>query len=99
GGIASVAIPGVAGPLLGGFLVGGTFVVVTAFGLQAARALAGDSPRRVIAVMTAIFGIGQILGPFVAGYLADWTGNFWIASLAGATALVLAAVVAPQRDA
>ncbi len=92
--LASVTISAPAGPLLGGVLLGGTFVACTAFGLQAARRLAGPSPRRVFAIMTASFGLGQILGPIAAGVVADRTGDFVLASFLAAAALMLAAAFA-----
>jgi MFS family permease len=74
-------------------LLGGTFIMVTAYGLQVGRQLAIQSPRRALALMTAGFGVGQILGPVVAGYLADWTGSYTWASLAAAAGLVASSAI------
>jgi predicted MFS family arabinose efflux permease len=91
--VASVAAGGYVGPLIGGILLGGTFIPVTAMGLKLGRSLAGSAPRRVLAWMTAAFGLGQILGPIAAAFVAARTGSFVAPSLMAAAALVAAAVI------
>jgi predicted MFS family arabinose efflux permease len=77
-------------------LVGGTFMGLTALGLIAAHEGDGD-PRRRIAVMTAAFGLGQILGPAFAGYAFDLLGSFALPSMAATLALVLSAILVLPR--
>ncbi|RUW43518.1 YbfB/YjiJ family MFS transporter, partial [Mesorhizobium sp. M8A.F.Ca.ET.021.01.1.1] len=90
---ASVAAGGRTGPLLGGVLLGGTFIAITALGLQAARQQAPKSPRRIFALMTASFGLGQIIGPIAAGLLAQASGDFFLASIVAAAVLVVSGAV------
>ncbi len=91
--VASVTAGGYVGPLVGGILLGGTFIAITAMGLQFGRSLAGEAPRRVLAWMTASFGVGQILGPIAAAAVAARTGNFVAPSLMAAATLVAAAMI------
>ena len=90
----SVAWPSAAGIFLAAILVGGTFMGLTALGLERARALASGDPRRVLALMTGAFGLGQIIGPAFAGAVSDWLGGFAVPSFAAMLALLVAAVLA-----
>ena len=80
--------------LLATGLFGGTFMGLTALGLITGRLLSAGDPRRALALMTASFGAGQIVGPLVAGTLFDLRGSYLLPSLLAAAALVAAAVLA-----
>jgi predicted MFS family arabinose efflux permease len=80
--------------ILSSVFVGGTFVGLTALGLVGARRISeggGGDPRSRIALMTASFGTGQIIGPVFAGYLYDLTGSLAVPYWCAAAALVMAA--------
>ena len=83
--------------LTGSALLGGTFMGITALGLMEARRLASPGGaatiRRILAVLTASFGLGQVIGPWLAGQLHLMTGSFQVASLAAAGALIVAALL------
>ena len=54
----------------GGFFLGGTFAGITVLSLQYGVFLSGKPSAHTVAVLTALYGIGQIIGPFVAGMTA-----------------------------
>ena len=83
-----------AGVLLAAALLGGTFMGITALGLIRARHLSSGDPRRTLAVMTAAFGLGQIVGPVFAGVVYDATGTFLVPSLTAVGALLVGALLA-----
>ncbi|NBC34731.1 MAG: YbfB/YjiJ family MFS transporter [Alphaproteobacteria bacterium] len=97
--LASVLWTGPAGALTAAVLMGGTFMGITALGLMAARQARPANPQRVLALMTAAFGLGQIIGPSFAGLLHDALGSFLVPSLAAAGALILAAALAGRDTA
>jgi predicted MFS family arabinose efflux permease len=88
-----VALPSPYAPLIGGLMLGATFIMVTAYGLQIGRALAPQSPRKALAFMTAAFGVGQIIGPLVAGWLAQGSGSFNAPTLVAAGVLLFCAAL------
>ncbi|MCW0001650.1 MFS transporter [Pararhizobium sp. YC-54] len=88
-----VALPSPYAPVIGGLMLGLTFIMITAYGLQIGRALAPESPRKALAFMTAAFGVGQIVGPLVAGWLAQGSGSFNGPTLLAAGVLLFCAVL------
>jgi predicted MFS family arabinose efflux permease len=83
--------------VISAMFVGGTFVGLTALGLVATRSGGGD-PRGRIALMTASFGLGQVLGPAFAGYVYDATGSLSMPLLVAVATLVLAAILSLVAD-
>jgi len=92
--VASVLWLQTAGVIIAALFLGGTFMGLTALGLIAAREDAADDPRSRIALMTAAFSFGQILGPVLAGMMHDALGSYSVPSLAAAAALAAAALLA-----
>jgi len=84
--------------VLGGACLGATFLSITALILNAARRAAGAGADAALGWMTAAFGSGQWLGPFCAGRLAQWRGDFALASLLAASLLLLAAALLPRTS-
>lgn len=74
-------------------LLGGTFMGLTALGFQEATRRVGGDGRAIMALMTASFGIGQMTGPLLAGWLRDATGSFTAPSLIAAMVLVAGAAL------
>jgi len=73
--------------------LGATFIGLTALGLREAARRAGGDGRAITAIMTASFGLGQMIGPALAGWMRDATGSFAGPSLIAAAALVAGAIL------
>lgn len=82
-----------AGAVLAAILLGGTIVGITVLGFVVVRRLVSGNVARIIALMTAAFGLGQIIGPIVAGLMHDMTGSFLLPSIAAAAALAIGAML------
>ncbi|MEM7508476.1 MAG: YbfB/YjiJ family MFS transporter [Pseudomonadota bacterium] len=79
--------------LTAAILLGGTFMGLTALGFQEATRRVGGDGRAIMALMTASFGVGQMTGPLLAGWLRDTTGSFVAPSLIAAFVLVAGATL------
>ena len=93
----SLVWPGVAGFALGSWLLGLPFTAITFFGLQEARRVwpsAGDS---FTGLLTAAYGLGQIIGPPMVAWTlhraATPSQGFTQGLVAAAAALVLGAAL------
>lgn len=93
---------GVALPLVGGagaafasaVLFGGTFAGITALTLTLAGFLSPGRAAGLVGLLTAVFGIGQVIGPVAGGALASNGRGFGPALVAAAMVLVVAAGLA-----
>lgn len=82
--------------LAAGLLIGGTFMGITALALEQARAAAPSTPAGAAAFVTGSFGIGQVLGPLLAGVLLDLAGPLPALLVPAAVAALGAALLAPD---
>ncbi|MCB1462034.1 MAG: YbfB/YjiJ family MFS transporter [Nitratireductor sp.] len=80
--------------LVSAALLGGTFIAATSLGLARARLMTPENPAGTIALMTASFGLGQMIGPVVAGILFERMGDLALASWIAVAALVASAGLA-----
>ena len=87
----SIVWPTVAGLALSSTLLGLPFTAITLFAMREARRLWPHAVPRLMGLMTAAYGIGQIVGPPLANRLFAATGGF-NASLAVAAVSLVAGV-------
>ncbi|WP_197685912.1 YbfB/YjiJ family MFS transporter [Bradyrhizobium erythrophlei] len=96
--VASVEWVTMSGIAVATLLLGGTFMGITALGFVAGRTLAPGNSQQALGRMTASFSLGQIAGPVVAGFLSERLGDFRMASLIAAAALVVAAALSARTS-
>jgi len=87
-----IVLPNVLGFALGSVLVGLPFTAITVYAVRECRRLRGDNANGLIGLVTASYGIGQIVGPLVAAPLVETTGSFTAALLCASGVLVLGAI-------
>lgn len=61
--LSSLLVPTIAGFVAGSILLGLPFTAITLFGMQEVRRLRPNEPTAFMGLMTAAYGIGQIVGP------------------------------------
>lgn len=74
-------------------LFGGTFVGIVSQAFALGRSLSSGGAARVVGALTAVYGVGQIIGPLPAGLVVARTGSFDSALLGAAAAVVLGALL------
>ncbi len=82
-----------AAAIVAAILFGGTFMGITALTVGYATILAPTQPARAIGMLTTFYGIGQVIGPSAAGWLATGTGSFAPALYGAAASVALGAVL------
>lgn len=78
--------------LMGAFLFGVTFMGITTMMTTLVRMIGSDQSAKSIGYLTTVYGIGQILGPVIAGYSVSLTGTFDFALRFGSIIIFLGAV-------
>ena len=68
---------------------GGTFLGIVAMTLAEGNLRMGKEGRRAAAFLTASFSVGQMLGPVIAGMLADRQDGFALPLLLAAASVTL----------
>ncbi|RJF81757.1 YbfB/YjiJ family MFS transporter [Azospirillum cavernae] len=79
--------------VLSALLFGGTFVGIVSQAFALGRSLSSGGAARVVGALTAVYGVGQIIGPLPAGLVVARTGSFDSALLGAAAAVVLGALL------
>jgi MFS family permease len=97
--VAGVVSPSLAGFAFGSLLLGLPFTAITFFAMQEVRRLRPDAAASFIGLLTAIYGMGQVLGPPLAAGLLQRSrtaseGFAWSLGIAAASLLVGAAMYA-----
>ncbi|MEM6933716.1 MAG: YbfB/YjiJ family MFS transporter, partial [Pseudomonadota bacterium] len=92
-GVGVSVLDGRAAMLVAAVLLGGTFMGLTAMGFNEAVKRSSGDGRAIMALMTASFGTGQMIGPAIAGWLRETTGSFTTPSLVAAGVLIFGAVI------
>lgn len=64
--------------VISSILFGGTFMGIVSLSLSFGKLLSSKDSSLIVGILTAGYGIGQIIGPILAGYLADKSGNFTV---------------------
>lgn len=93
----SLVSPTLAGFVLGSLLLGLPFTAITYFGMQECRRLRPSSAAALMGLATALYGMGQVVGPPLVALLIGWSGSpsrgFTLSLLTAAGVLLLGAVL------
>ncbi|MBV5335942.1 YbfB/YjiJ family MFS transporter, partial [bacterium] len=93
GGVVLPLAGGAAAGVVSAMLFGATFVGIVSLSFALGRRLSGGASTKIIGLLTAAYGLGQILGPTAAAYLAGAAGRYDAAVIAAAAAVATAAAL------
>ena len=88
--ILPIVSPGYFGAMMGAIFYGGTFIGIAAVTVIIGRQIDPRNADRNIAILTAAFGLGQMVGPSIAGKIAVYTDGLAIPIYFAACTVVLA---------
>ncbi|SFD76224.1 Predicted arabinose efflux permease, MFS family [Paenibacillus catalpae] len=90
-----VLLPSKASILIGALLFGATFMGITMLFVAFAKDLYPENNRKTIGLLTTFFGLGQIIGPLIAGHLISGNGSYLMALIGAAFIVLLGALSLP----
>ncbi|NEU32058.1 YbfB/YjiJ family MFS transporter [bacterium LRH843] len=79
------------GLIISAILFGATFMGITTLTTTFARQMNPSNSSRIIGYLTAVYAVGQMIGPTIAGMLASVTHDYHAALLGAAAAVLLGA--------
>jgi MFS family permease len=85
--------PSGAAAILGALFFGGTFIGIVTVTMELARRLMPEAAVRAIGSLTAVYGVGQAAGPYLAGRLASALHDPRPSVLAASGAVALGAIL------
>lgn len=86
-------VPGVITAVIGSLLFGGTFLGITSLALTIGRQIDPSRSSRIIGNLTAVYGVGQIIGPVGAGALTNTLHTYSASMLLSGMLLLIATVL------
>lgn len=81
--------------LLGAILFGATFMGITTITLSFAKDMYPKDSRKIIGLLTTFYGLGQMIGPSVAGLLIAVENSYDTALFGAASIVLLGALIIP----
>ncbi|WP_332605033.1 YbfB/YjiJ family MFS transporter [Acinetobacter sp. ESBL14] len=88
-----IILPTALGYLLSALLVGGTFMGTVTIAMPVAQRIARQAQNNLIALMTVVYGLGQIIGPMVSNALFSIYHTLNSSLLAACSALLIATAI------
>jgi MFS family permease len=79
--------------LISAFLFGATFMGITTLATTLGRQMSPANSSRMIGYMTAIYAVGQMIGPTIAGILSSHTESYNLALTGAACAVLVGAIL------